>query len=94
MRLAQPKFAVRFVGSPFGKAVALLDLLLKEIGCFTHFAITVTKSPASRAAKRRYLFRCARFCLYSEAKRYTIASVELHPVQCTRVMPQHKFKLG
>jgi hypothetical protein len=37
-----------FVGSPFGKAVALLDSLLKEIGCFTHFAITVTKSPASR----------------------------------------------
>jgi hypothetical protein len=52
MRQAQPKFAIVFIAGVRGQLPALLDLVLKEIGCFKH-SITQRKRPAHGAGTNR-----------------------------------------
>ncbi len=48
MRQSQPEFAIVLVRRLRGKASALLDLILEEIGCFEHW-FTTTKAPLTGA---------------------------------------------
>jgi len=56
----EPKFAVAFTGGARGEISALLDLLLKEIGCFQH-CDNRQKGPAWGPLKNKTLVPCYLF---------------------------------